>query len=473
MKLKTSLAIGVLVTVALATWVVSCGGGPSGSSASMATVTTSLSDPPTCSVPDGPYSHVYISVSGVKMHRSSSASPGDSGWVDLAPGLGSAPIQVDLLSLGNNGCALAQLGINHLIEPGTYQQIRFYLAPDSATVAGNQCNGTNNCVVYNGVTHPLQLSSETQTGIKIPPGQLAGGAFTVEAGQARDLVIDFDACASIIRQGNGKFRLKPVLHAGQVAISASAINGQLVDSNTLTPIAGAQAIVALEANDGNGVDRVIMQTTPDANGYFVFCPVPAGTYEVVAVLQTGSGGSTVAYAATVTSGAQPGDALGKIPMHADAAPGLIDGMVSTKDGAAISEDITLYALEQMMIGGNNIKVTIPLADQLSSAITVTTVDDASCAAGTDCAPYTFTLPSKFVLPYLGTFSPGGTTYAQIPGPTVQYTVDALAFQPGSGSTPTCTPSELMTSLQDDHSTALEFDSGTTITAEDINFTGCD
>jgi len=470
MKIKTSLTIGVLVTLVLAIWLVSCGGG-SGADVQMATVTTSLSDPPTCAVPDGLYNHVYVSVAGVKMHRSSSASSGGGGWVDLAPGLSNAPIQVDLLSLGNNGCALAQLGVNQLIEPGTYQQIRIYLADDLAIVAGNQCGGTNNCVVYDGVTHPLQLSSETKTGIKIPPGQLAGGHFTVGPGEARDLVIDFDACASIIRQGNGVFRLKPVLHAGEVAVSASAINGQLVSSSTLSPIPGAQAVVALEAVDGSGIDRVIMQTTPDANGYFVFCPVPAGTYDVVAVLQTDPGGTPVAYRATVTSGVHPGDALGKIPMVIDSVPGVIDGAVSTKNGAGISEDVTIYALQQMTIGGGVVKVTIPLADVLSSSVTVTTVDDVACAMNTYCAPYTLSLPMDAA--YLGAFSPGGTSYAPVGDPTV-YTVDALAFQPGSGSTPTCTPSEMMTSVQDDGSTALDFSLGTSpMTADDIDFTGCD
>ena len=84
---------------------------------------------------------------------------------------------MDLLSLGGNSCLLAQLGAPSEIPAGTYQQIRLILAPNSATVAGNNCSsvGTNNCVVFNGTTTALNLPSETTTGIKIPSGQIAGG----------------------------------------------------------------------------------------------------------------------------------------------------------------------------------------------------------------------------------------------------------------------------------------------------------
>jgi hypothetical protein len=134
-------------------------------------------------------------------------------------------------------------------------------------------------VVYNHQTIPLNLSSEVQTGIKIPSGQIAGGTFTVGAGEVKGLNIDFDACASLVMQGNGQFRLKPVLHAGEVSTSSTSITGQLVDATTAAAIPGMEAIVALEMLDAGGIGRMVMQATPDANGNFIFCPVPAGTYE--------------------------------------------------------------------------------------------------------------------------------------------------------------------------------------------------
>jgi hypothetical protein len=330
--------------------------------------------------------------------------------------------------------------------------------------------------VYNGQTIPLNLSSETQTGIKIPSGQIAHGGFTVGAGEVRGLNIDFDACASLLLQGNGQFRLKPVLHAGEVSTSSSSITGQLVDSTTNAAITAGKAIVALESKDAaTGVDRMVMQITPDANGNFVFCPVPAGTYDVVAVVVAGSGGSTTAYSTTVTTGVQPGNALGKIPMHAQPTPntqqGTIMGTVSTAGASAgVAEDVSVSALQTMTIGGASVPVTIPLAQQQSTVLTVTTAAGSSCAANTFCANYTLALPAA--LPYVGAFATTGTTYTQIAGNSVNYSVDAQAFQPGSGSTATCSSTGVPTAVQTDGTTPLALTSGVTLTAKSLAFTGC-
>jgi hypothetical protein len=121
--------------------------------------------------------------------------------------------------------------------------------------------------------HALNLSSEATTGLKIPSGQIAGGKFTVAAGDTKDLNIDFNACASIVVQGNGQYRLKPVLHAGEVTTASTSINGKVFDQTTNTPLAGGTVVVALEQQDASGVDRVMMETLTDSTGAFVFCPV--------------------------------------------------------------------------------------------------------------------------------------------------------------------------------------------------------
>jgi hypothetical protein len=56
--------------------------GCSGSSSSKtATVQTTLSDPSTCKSPQGPFSHIYVTVTDVQIHQNANASPSDSGWV--------------------------------------------------------------------------------------------------------------------------------------------------------------------------------------------------------------------------------------------------------------------------------------------------------------------------------------------------------------------------------------------------------
>src|SRR5512146_2922524 len=322
----------ILFSIATAIFLVSCGSGSK--SAQPASVTVHISDPATCAAPNGPFSHVYVTISDVLIHQSANAGANDAGWVDLTPSLKNAPVQVDLLGLASNQCFLATLGSTG-IQPGTYQQIRVMLAENGASVAGNKCGGTANCVMLTSdatsTPKALLLSSEAQTGIKIPSGQIAGGQFTVAAGQTKDLNIDFNACASIVVLGNGQFRLKPVLHAGEVSLTSSSISGTVVDSATGKPIVGGNTVVALEQKDSNSVDRVIMETVTASNGSFVFCPVPTGTYDVVVTAIDGAG---TAYGATVITGVQPGNSLGNVPIAAAALPASIAGQVTSSTGSA-------------------------------------------------------------------------------------------------------------------------------------------
>src|SRR5215472_11273443 len=206
---RKRLLIPVVTGIATIAAMVLTGCGTSNNSpmpSSMATVNLHVSDPTTCAAPAGPFSHVFVTITDVMVSSSATAGASDSGWVDLTPNLKGSPVQVDLLGIASSQCFLASLGDALQLQPGSYQQIRVILQDNSASSkpAGNQCGGASNCVVNNGTMSPLQLSSESQTGIKIPSGQIAGGAFTIAAGQTKDLDIDFDACASIVQQGNGQ-----------------------------------------------------------------------------------------------------------------------------------------------------------------------------------------------------------------------------------------------------------------------------
>src|SRR6266436_2190970 len=276
----------ILVITAVAVFLVGCGGNPPMmQSSSMGTINVSVSDPPS----------------------SATADNTSSGWQELAPQLVSAPMQVDLLHLPANGqCLLEQLGSTSL-PAGDYQQIRLILLANAAPSGPAPSNDSNacfkqlggdvfNCVVdANGTAHTLNLSSEANTGIKIPPGQIMGGPIHVTAGQSVDLNIDFNTCASILVEGNGNFRLKPVLTAGVVSANLTGISGQIVDSVTSQPIAGA--IVTLQFADMSGTDRIVMQQLTDAAGHFSFCPLAVGAvFDVVSDALTASGTS---YNATV------------------------------------------------------------------------------------------------------------------------------------------------------------------------------
>jgi Domain of unknown function (DUF4382) len=456
------LSIGLLFSlmVASAIFLISCSGGGSG----QGTINTSLSDPSTCSAPNGPYRHIYVTVTDVLIHQSADAGAKDSGWVHLASSLNSNPVQVDLLGVSNQ-CFLSMLG-SAGVKAGSYEQIRVLLAPNSASVANNKCGSFANCLMLtsdpSNTPIALQLSSESQTGIKIPSGQIAGGKFTVGAGETKDLNIDFNGCASIVTQGTGQYRLKPVLHAGEVAVQspASAISGTVIDVSTQLPVVGGNTIVALEQVDQNNVDRVVMEGIADSSGNFALCPVPDGTYDLVAIAINGSG---TTYSATVITGVHPGDTLGTIPLTPAGLPASINGQVSTSNGSGGTvADLSISALQQ----AGAVMVTIPLAQQSAATLSVAT----ALCSGTDCVNYTLFVPAGN--PSVGTFVSGGPQNPSMPaGSPFNYTVDAQAFVPGGGQVADCNPADVSTSLNDTNST-LSVTAGGSLNAAGISLTGC-
>jgi hypothetical protein len=187
---------GLCGLIALASVLVSCGSGGTSSSFSggggMGTVNVSMTDPPSCAFPNGAFEHVYVSVRSVQAHTSATADDNTPGWQELAPQLNKLPVQIDLFAAGN-ACLLTELGSNTALPAATYQQIRVLLVANdggggpvpSSNACGNQ--GYNCVQTHDGVFHELQLSSQANTGLKIPPGQVVGGPITVAAGQDVDL----------------------------------------------------------------------------------------------------------------------------------------------------------------------------------------------------------------------------------------------------------------------------------------------
>ena len=461
--------VGLCVTTfAVVLMLVACGGGTSTASQT-AFVNVSTSDPPTCSAPSGPYSHVFVTVTDVKIHTSANAGSNDSGWVDLTPNLKNSPQQVDLLSQASSECFLAMLGSKTEIQAGSYQQIRVFLAPDNTSISGNQCSSAPgnpaNCLVLaaDNSVHALKLASEAQNGLKIPSGQIAGGKFTIAPGETKDLDIDFDACASIAPSG-GQFILKPVLHAGEVGLS-SAINGTVIDNSTSKPIVGGTTVVALEQKDNSGVDRVVMSTLADANGNFALCPVPAGAYDLVVAAVNGAG---VFYAATVTTGVQASTAAGNIPVNpepsangASTAAASLTGVVQTSGSSgAVSEIVTLSALQTVGIAGSNLLVTIPLVQQSVATSNVTTASGVSCSNGFDCIDFTLAVPG--VNAFVGSFIGSGTLYVQSTGGS--YIVDGQPV-PHADGTPVCGQTDMMSS-------PVTVTPGNPFPAGTLSFTGC-
>lgn len=486
-----ALALAALAVVSVAGIIVSCGGGSSNmtsANSGMGTVNVSISDPPSCMPPNGQFTHVYITVRSVQANINSNAGDGDSGWQELAPQLAGMPMQIDLFSASQTTCVLAQLGSASL-PVGSYQQIRLILvsnAPGAADAipSQNACAGNGfNCVeLQDGTFHELQLSSEAKTGLKIPPGQVVGGPIRVMAGQSVDLNIDFNACVSIVHEGNGKFRLKPTLTAAQVSANNSGIGGQVVDSVSKAPINGSVQ-VAIEQQDAAGVDRIMMQAVTDSNGNFRFCPLPTGTFDIVIVA---IGPANVPYNATAVLNVPNGTNLGTIPLIAETgatAPAVLQGLVTATNGMnAGTIDVSLSALQTVPSGGStNRPLTIPLqtipatntTPEVDSTGTISVASNTACLktspANANCATYTLVVPASN--PSVGLFSASGFTYSTTATGDVLFSVDAQAAIPMSGGTPDCMPSEQTTS-KDNLNMPLKALPATTTNVAEIDFAGC-
>jgi hypothetical protein len=310
----------------------------------------------------------------------------------------------------------------------------------------------------------LNLSSQAQTGLKIPPGQIMGGPIHVAAGQSVDLNIDFNGCRSIVAQGNGQYRLDPVLVAYQVSQNLTGISGQVVEgsfgtngfgpsSNPVTPVANAN--VALEkpgsVSDGSiSVDTISnWLTTADANGNFAFCPLPMGpnntptTFDVVA--NAGASGTTNGnFNASIVRGVQNGNKVTVPLLPETGGPATLTGSVSATSSGSGSFTAYLFAVQE---AATDLEFAVPLLPTTS-----TPQVNVSCPSGA-CAPAAFTLVVPASNPVVGTFSSGAITWpAQAPAASpVNYKVEATC---STGSGPVGTFSTPATAVTAGTSTAL-------------------
>ena len=240
-----------LMASLLALVVAGCGGGGGGGvdpTPAPGTLGVSLTDAPACG-----FDKVYVTVVKVRVHQSSSASDTEAGWTDITLN----PAQkIDLLGL-NNG-VLFNLGETPLAA-GHYTQLRLVLDPNTAT-------GLANTVVLSCTTTEIALvtPSAVQSGIKLV------NQFDVASGQRVDLLLDFDACKSVVKRGNGTYALKPVIKV--IPFEPNGIKG-FVD----TALLGSNVMVTAQQN---GV--IVQSTAPIApTGEFFLARLAAGNYDVV------------------------------------------------------------------------------------------------------------------------------------------------------------------------------------------------
>jgi hypothetical protein len=373
---KTFHQAGLLAgSVLIATSLVACGGGGGGSgtpttTASTGTLSVALTDAPACG-----FDAVNVTVNKIRVNASASASDTDGGWTDIT--LNPAK-KINLLNLTNG--VLDTLGQTPLAA-GHYSQLRLVLDANANTV-----------VPTGGTEQALTTPSATQSGIKLTK------EFDVAAGQQVDLVLDFDACKSVVTQGKGRYLLKPVVKV--VPTAAVGISGVVA-----TSLLGSHVTVSAQQN---GVE--IGATVPNpTTGEFFLSHLAAGNYDVVI---TADG-----HAAEVV-GAVPVAASGSTVLSTTAAP--LDLPVSTMGSIAGTVTLPANATEaayvsakQTFAAGPTVTVKYAGADVSTGAYTIANLP----VAAPRYAAYSATLPLTFatattVLPGAGKYrvEASGTGY---------------------------------------------------------------
>jgi Domain of unknown function (DUF4382) len=157
-----------------------------------------------------------------------------------------------------------------------------------------------------------------QSGIKLI------NEFDVAANQRTDLLLDFDACKSVVTRGNGSYGLKPVIRV--IPFVLNGING-FVDLSLLDSTNSKNVRVSAQQNG-----TIRRSTVPmPSSGQFILGNLGLGNYDVVVAAD--------GHATVVIAGVPVTDATSTVPVSTQAQP--INPPASGTGTANISGTVTL------------------------------------------------------------------------------------------------------------------------------------
>ena len=370
----------------------------SGSGSGTGTLGASLTDLPACG-----FDAVNVTVSTVRVHQSASVSDTDAGWTDITV---NPPRKINLLNLNDPtqpNLALESLGETPLAA-GHYTQVRLVLVPNS----NNPNPPFANSVVLSGTTTEIALATPSgiKTGIKLIH------QFEVAPGQRVDLVLDFDACKSIVPRNDGTYALKPVIK--MIPLVLNGIEGFITTALLLNQVNVNHVVVSAQANG-----EIVRATVPNTvSGEFFLARLAPGNYDVVITAD----GHTTSVIATV-----PVTSPGITTISTSAAPFTLQTSTSQSINGTVtlsnptSDDGTvLVAARQTLNPGP----TVTVKSQVASLVT-----------GNPTGDYSYALTLPVGSPSLGQYS---TTLPITLTAAAQATVAGVYTVQGSAQTATTT-----------------------------------
>lgn len=139
------------------------------------------------------YLNVYVDIKSVEVHVSADTT-NPNGWTAL----NTRDTIYDLLTLQNDITAV--LADSTVLPTGKITQMRLILG------------SRNSVVLLDSSVHALVVPSGEKTGIKINLNT------TIEPNKTTRVLIDFDADQSITLQGNGEYKLSPVIKIEKIEV---------------------------------------------------------------------------------------------------------------------------------------------------------------------------------------------------------------------------------------------------------------
>jgi hypothetical protein len=328
-----------------------CGGGGGGQASG--TLSVAMTDAPACG-----YDEVNVTVNKIRVHQSAVAGEGEGGWTDITL---NPSRRINLLDLTNG--IVEELGQTSL-PAGRYTQLRLVLDANTGSSMANS-------VVLSDTKNEVALTtpSGTQSGLKI------GHTFDVEADQQVNLVLDFDACKSIVTTGNSTYVLKPVINV--IPTAPNGIKGY---------IAAATNVSVSAQQDG----VVVRSTVPNSTGEFFLARMAPGNYDVVI---TADGRATTVVAgvpvATATSTVALSTVGTPINLQTAASPArAISGTVTLPSG---SSEVAYVAAQQTFAAGPKVTIKYQGTDLTTGKYTLSNLPTVAPQFG----QYSATLPITF------------------------------------------------------------------------------